>query len=244
MLVGNGIVGGPGGKLIWTQTVPPVRTGAWFRDDFDHPGTFTSTVIATGNAQITNANRPRSEFGVARLSTGAPGDLASIISGLAAASPFVAGVGNVTIDMRLALLNVADGVNNFSARFGFIDSPSATTAVDAQGGAYFETDYPNHGNSPVWFACTALGGVRTKVSTGVSQVAGTHQRLRIALTADGNAVSLVTFLINEIVVAVISTNLPIANGSIAGQMIKSLGAANVIAVWDYYEVTTTFANSR
>lgn len=84
-------------------------------------------------------------------------------------------------------------------RVGFGDSD---TSADFTNGVYFEFD-PSL--SPNWLRCTAVGGVRTKTSTGIAAVAFTWVRLKFIVNAGNTSIQ---FLVNDVSGGSNTTNIP------------------------------------
>jgi len=220
--------------------VGDVRSSSWFRDDFINGANLTIGTAGTGAVQAGGGNTGRDEMGAVTCKAIAVADLAAWALCPALGPSITLGIGQVQLDLR-AFATVSNGVNNHSFRLGAGDQASAVTAVDLVDGVYFESDYPNHGASPVWFACCANAGVRTKVTTGISPTGASDQRFRIIVAPNGASVS---FFINEALVATIAANVPTNNLAPFAQQVKTLGAAIGFLIVDYVELNTTFTVQR
>lgn len=136
-----------------------------------------------------------------------------------------------------ARLSIASSANpTYVARMGLADPATATG--DVTDGLYFEAT----GN--VWFACSAAGGSRTKVSTGVAPTIGGWQIFNIRSNRSGAQ----EFYIDDALVASISATLPSAAGNLTnvmpGQIVKSAGATTANIQIDYSYFAYSFGGAR
>jgi hypothetical protein len=125
--------------------------------------------------------------------------------------------------MRVPVLS--DATNNFTLRMGFVDSLTA----DSVDGAYFR--YNHAVNSGKWQAVTRSNNVETAADTGVTVVANTVDRFEIRVNAAGTSVD---FLIDDVVVATITTNIPVGSGRETGYGLNGNRTAGTAALngWD------------
>lgn len=230
--------GDKGGAFGGSSVYPSVNAGFLYRDDMigiwgAFGFNFYSTV-GTGSAASSTAV------------SGRPGIVSAGVSVVADVSRYNVTNGQPTLliqggagyfEIDLSPVQISDGANNVTIRAGMCSD----AAADQTNAVYFENDYANHGNSNNWFACTALGGVRTKVDTGFTAANGVYQRLRIEWNA---AASSIVFKIGGVLVATIATNIPTAGVFPHYMVVKQLGAVVRAWLFDYLECGQTFSAAR
>jgi len=230
-------------RIGGASIVPDRRAGFWYRDDF------TNNLLGT-----TANNGTGSSSKIATSSVGHPGILRGGVTAAATpdrtsydmnsgSSTFVNGGGVITVETELRIPTLSNGTDNIALRFGFAGAAQIASQVDFTTGVYFEQDYGNHGNSNNLFVCAANASVRTKTDSTQAPTANAWFRLKLAMAADGSSV---TGYINDVAVAVVSTNLPNPNTLMAFgfHVVKTLGAGTLNVDFDFIEVMQTFSSQR
>lgn len=126
-------------------------------------------------------------------------------------------------------MNLSDATNTYTARMGIFDVLSG----EPTNGLYFR--YTHSVNGGRWQAVSRLAGVDTAVDTGIAATASNNGNgsFEIRTSADGNTV---TFFIDDVLVATITTGLPAIGTSLGFgfNFSRSLGtAAFNAASFDY-----------
>jgi hypothetical protein len=213
------------------------ESGDFVKDSLDG---LTATGAGTGNStQVGTYGLDTTEncVGVSQSDTGttAAGRRA-LSSGL---STLITTVARYRTAWRVALEQLSNGTDTFTAYIGFIDT---LAAGDQSNGAYFR--YTHSVNSGKWEAVTAKAGVRTATDTGVAADI-LYSIFEVEISADG---STAYFWINGNLVATNTTNLPTAiSTSSFGYGIKiekSLGTTVASISADYYRFEMQRSSAR
>ena len=219
------------------------RYGIHFREDFltSYTGVFQQTVTGTGaglnqNTWPQGTALPSADWiGITRFATGTTATGYATIGTL---WPLPLGLGATWIESRIRLEALSDGTDTYTFRLGYLDAFGGES-VDAVGFRY--TDAVSGGR---WQAYTRNSNTETAADTGITAALATDYKLRIEVNA---AASQVLFYINGVLVATITTNIPIGTTRFTGigaQMIKSLGIVNKNIMMDYIEFDYIFTTPR
>jgi UDP-3-O-acyl-N-acetylglucosamine deacetylase len=121
------------------------------------------------------------------------------------------GGGEITYDWVINLTQLSEATQEYELQLGLGDD---LTTNDQTDGVYFEYNRPTSVN---WRICTANNTSRTKTSTSTAVVAGSWIKLSAIINIPANTV---TYLINDVSVGTISTNIPTATGRELGPFIR------------------------
>lgn len=208
--------GGPGSKFYTKESgvgdtgwVPMANTGSsptrftYFTDFYTVAAdqVCSSQVAGTGAANAAGAwqfagNPIGSGFIRVALGTTAAGRAAWFST---APTTLYPRAGACRYRLRGGLMNLSDATNTYTARIGMFDVLTA----EPTHGAYFR--YTHSVNGGRWQAVCRASNVETAVDTGVAAATGGNGTFEIRFSADGNTV---TFFIDDVLVATITTNLP------------------------------------
>lgn len=223
-----------------SSVVPSVRNGVWYRDDFLSQSQSTWTVVGGGTGQLIGlAGRP----GIALQTVSAAGvDGHRVALSTASTAPILVGGGVIAFDCSLMIPVLSDGVNNIVLRAGLGDTAGLTDNVD---GLYLEYDFATHGDH-AWRLCAAANSARTKVTSGISPVAGSWHRLHVELDA---AAAVLSCSIDGVAGSnTVGSNIPTGAARYTQcamlQAVKQLGAGALTVQHDYYEFMQTFTVAR
>jgi hypothetical protein len=155
-------------------------------------------------------------------------------------NPFVFGIGLARFQAKAAVHVLSDGTDTFTTRIGFLDGLSA----DGADGAFFR--YTHSVNSGKWECVVQSNSVEgTPADSGVTVVADAWKTFRVEVNAAGTEV---TFYIDDVLVATVSTNIPTASGretSYGVMAQKSAGTTDTTALYvDYMEVEYLLTTAR
>ena len=142
------------------------------------------------------------------------------------------------IETLLKMPTLSDVSDRISVRVCGTDN---TASADETNAVYFEFDPQNHGGSNNWFGCNADGGVRNKVDLGIGPTANVWQKLRCEVRS-GALES--RFLVDDALVGVNPTNLPLGGFGIIAQVIKTLGVNPLAVHIDYVQLAQVFTAAR
>jgi len=227
------------GSIVPTLPIPDVSNGFWYRDDLMNRTTSDYLAVATGTNgnPVGDAQHP----GIITQNVSVVGDAALLGIGAATASPILFGGGRWEMEGHFRIPTLSNGVNNIVQRLGFNDSNNAADAVD---GAYFEYDFATYGDHK-FRLCAASNSVRTKVDTGILNVAGLETHWEVDVNPAG---TLVTGVINGVPSANnVASNIPVAAGRLTTarvQSVKQLGVGLLSVVHDFYEVRCALTTPR
>lgn len=144
---------------------------------------------------------------------------------------------SVVLKFRLAAQNLSDGTNTYTLYLGFGD---VFAGVEPSNGAYFK--YTHGTNSGKYQCVTANAGSRTATDSGVAQTT-LYKTFEIRMDP---AIASVVFLIDGLVVATNTTNLPPSATSHAmiWGIVKSLGATARLISLDWYNISIIRTSAR
>lgn len=199
---------------------------------------FFYTVSGTGAALNGQASGTDNAFGILRLALGTVAtSRGAIHSNVYTILNF--GKGRCYFATRIRHVTLSDATNAYTDRFGFIDSITGES-VD---GAFFR--YTHSVNGGRFQAVTRSNNTETLTDTGITVVANTFYKLVVVVNAAGGSVS---FFIDDVPVATITTNIPTGTGRDTGygdMVLRSLGTAAVNALdFDYLEVVINSTTER
>lgn len=176
----------------------PRKTIEVFDEYFSTIGATLPVVAGAGAtaAVLTSVAGGVDAIGALQLSTGT--DSNGRAAGRSALGQLQPGKGKMYYAARVYIDSLSDGTNGYHLRLGFGDTDNA----DHNYGVYFEYD---HTQSTQWRCCTSVGGVRTKVNSGVTASLNATHVLGIEIAANRSSAK---FYINDVLVATITTNIP------------------------------------
>lgn len=200
-------------------------------------GVFGPSNAGTGAAVAVQGSVPDSGIGWINLNLGSTAT--SRASFATAGTVIRFGFGRAYAASRLRLTALSNAVSTFSVRAGFIDSISA----ESQDGAFFRyTDTVNGGR---FQAVTRQNNTETAADTGVAVAINTDYKLEVIVNADGTSAE---FRINGVVVATITTNIPVGTSRDTGagvMVLRTVGTATIVPVLlDYTNVEQIITAAR
>lgn len=143
------------------------------------------------------------------------------------------------VEWRVMLSALSTAAQEYVATFGWIDNVAVGDHVD---GVYFKYDRASAGD--FWRACTSTNSIATRVTTSVAVAnVGSFDTFRIVTArAAANA----QFYINDVLVATISTTMPVGAGRSTGlgaKMYKTNGSTSRSMFLDYVSAIANFSGS-
>lgn len=132
----------------------------------------------------------------------------------------------------------SNSTNNFITRLGFINTNS--TAAAPSNGCFFSYNFAaSTGN---YQANCVRANTASTCDTGIAVVANEWRQLSVTVNSDA---SIATFVIDDVPVCTISTNIPTTEGTGFGfNLQKTAGTTSVAMDLDYFEVNSTGTFSR
>lgn len=221
------------------------------REDFQHSTTggiilFTAAQTGTGaGATLGNYEElpnytpdavNRSRMGIVTFSTGTTATgRAGTLSNVNCYT-FNTNQYQLAVSARLGNHAISDGTDTYQAYIGFLDS---ITAVSTDG-AYFLHD----STSANWQCVSRSNNVQTLVNSGVPVQTNRYALFEIRYDPIANAL---TYYINNVLVATITTNIPNTTARLIGLgyfINKTVGLIARTITIDYTELEIVLANSR
>lgn len=214
-----------------------VSTSFFFDNDFmiSAPGLMLSNATGTNAANSTQVpviNHP----GIVRILTGdtATGRAGYVSHSASDSRSLILGNNDVwSTTTGLKLVNLSDGTNTFSVRSGFIDTGAGET-VD---GCFFR--YTHSVNSGKWQGVCRDTNVESICDTGITANTTDWKELTVGVNGAG---TLAAFVVNNVQVCTISTNIPTGTTEYTGfgvMILKSVGLTSRAADVDYIEANAT-----
>lgn len=199
---------------------------------------FTHTTSGTGAAFSSLAIGADDAVGILRWASGTTAtSRCSIASPNFSIIRLSKGLARFVARHRLPVLS--DATNTYTTRIGFIDSVTAESAD----GVFFR--YSHGVNGGRWQAVARANNVETLVDTGVLAAVNTWKRFSIEVNPAGTEAK---FYIDEMLVATINLNIPIASGRELGYgvfTLRSVGTVSInMADTDYVQVQQVFTTRR
>ncbi|MFA6567732.1 MAG: hypothetical protein WCS96_05925 [Victivallales bacterium] len=221
------------------------RTFSYFFDDFE-TATTTGIVWTAGNTGTTIGNQTVATVtptdnaqGVLTFSTRTAANGGSSL--YRSQTGLILGKGEFTFETRVKVNALSTAAQEFAFAAGLHDSP-LNTAKNAVDGVYFIYDRLVSGTN--WQCVTSNNSTRTTTNSGVLVTAGDWVRLEAVVNADGTSV---TYYIDDMSVATITTNIPTAAGRVTGSrilLLKSAGTQAKTVSVDYWYRQIRFMASR
>ena len=137
--------------------------------------------------------------------------------------------------MRAAVETLSTGAERFTTYVGFGDN---VATGDMAEGCYFR--YTDSVNSGKWEAVTAKASVKTAVDTGVA--ANTQYSIfEVRINAAGTSVE---YYINDVLVATITTNIPVSPFGMIHKIEKSVGTTSRRFHMDWFDFIVSLSAAR
>jgi hypothetical protein len=204
---------------------------------------FQSTVSGTGANVISTSifnNATDRAIGVVELESGTTSNSRATISSQIGA--FATTYCTYDYQLRACLSDVGNVLQQFEATFGFIDNTS--TAPNHTDGIYFR--FEGNGTNVNWECVTSASSVRTTVTTSSPVLINNFQIFRIFINEAGDQVQ---FYIDGVLVATITTNIPVPSagqffgmGAKIGKLLGTGEEYNLYCDWIY--LTATYSAPR
>jgi hypothetical protein len=142
------------------------------------------------------------------------------------------------LSFRIALSDLSDGSETYTARIGFLDNSSGAPTD----GAFFR--YTHGTNSGKWEAVTISNSVETAEDTTIAAVAATYVTFKIVANSDATQVD---FYINGVKTNDITTNIINSSSRVTGHgthIIKSVGTTARLMYIDYIDLIVSRTTAR
>jgi hypothetical protein len=203
-------------------------------------GGWTSQVSGAGatfnqDATMYGVNTIEKAIGVAYLATGTTNTGRTLIY----KPSFVLTTHAVRFRFRMALQDLSDGTDTYTIIIGATDFSNVATA-NPDNGIFFR--YTHSVNGGEFEAVCRASAVETATDTNVA-AAVTYKVFEISINQAGDSV---TFYIDGVLVATITTNIPASSAylSMYAQILKSAGTTNRKMHFDWTEVTFSRTTAR
>lgn len=196
--------------------------------------TISGSGLAVSNYGV---NGTEKAFGIVALTTSTSSTGSTFFSkgGSISAPGLILGNHSIKYRNRLALENLSDGTETYSATNGFSDDLTSPTPNNC---VMFR--YRHSVNGGRWEAVCASGGTETATDTGVT--ADTlFSIFDIRINQSGTSC---TFYINGSLVATITTNIPSVTMTLKFGILKSAGTTARLLVSDWYDLLITRTTAR
>ena len=197
---------------------------------------FSQNSAGAGSNGGAQADAEQGRPGILEIATGwTAAGRGSIITGAARSVLF--GGGEWTCDGDVDVLTIANAVDDYVLRFGFVDSYQLAAPTD---GAWIEY---NQGVSPNWLMRSASNGNQTTTYSAVAVTTGWHRHKQV-VNAAGTAVE---FFLDNTSIGFVTTDIPTTAGRVTGigaGIFKTAGLASRAARIDWIDIKVTLTNSR
>lgn len=193
----------------------------------------SSTVVST----LAYTNTTERALGVMQQNTGSTSTGRSMVS--TGISSLRTGFATLDMKMRCAIDTYGTLTEQYQFTFGGVSNTAAT--VGHAEGVFFR--FTGDGTNTVWSCVTSTGGVETETITSVVATVGQFQLFQIIIN---NTATQVQFLINGVLVATHTTNIPqnTATFGFGSKILKTLGTTSIITLVDYLSLECSWDAAR